>query len=120
MATGYLKWIMDETPRRKEEVKEVEDEVDSGSGQGKGGVSGEEKKKRRKRPVVIPYVKGVSETIRRVFQKFDIPLYFKPTNTLRQHICCTNTARCLPKLYQLNVMLPHCAHPKHTKHVPSA
>ena len=54
--------------------------MDRDSGQNSRGVSGEEKK-RRKRQIVIPYIKGVSETIRRVFHKFDIPMYFKAHET---------------------------------------
>ena len=35
-------------------------------------------------PVVIPYVKGVSEQLRRVLKGYGVKVYFKPTNTLRQ------------------------------------
>ncbi len=35
-------------------------------------------------PIVIPYIKGVSEELRRVFKRYEVPTYFKPTNTLRQ------------------------------------
>ena len=31
-----------------------------------------------------PYIKGVSEQIRRVFKQYDVPAYFKPINTLHQ------------------------------------
>ena len=34
--------------------------------------------------MVIPYVKGMSEQRRRVFGGVGVPVYFKPTNTLRQ------------------------------------
>lgn len=40
--------------------------------------------KKKVYPVVIPYVKGVSEQLRRTFKRFEVPLYFKPSNTLRQ------------------------------------
>ena len=40
------------------------------------------KEKSKNIPVVIPYVKGFSEQMRRVFGKYGIPTYFKPTNTL--------------------------------------
>ena len=39
---------------------------------------------KKKYPVVLPYVKGVSKQLRRVFRSFDIPAYFKLTNTLWQ------------------------------------
>ena len=44
----------------------------------------QEDNKRRKRLLVISYVKSIPESIRRVFKRYDVPLYFKPTNTLRQ------------------------------------
>ena len=34
--------------------------------------------------VVLPYVRGISEKLRRVFRSFDIAAYFKLTNTLWQ------------------------------------
>ena len=43
-----------------------------------------EKEKKQKIPVVIPYIKNFSEQLRRIFGKYGIPTYFKPTNTLRQ------------------------------------
>ena len=43
-----------------------------------------DKERNKKIPVVIPYIKGFSEQIRRVLGKDVIPTYFKPTNTLRQ------------------------------------
>ncbi|CAI5669152.1 unnamed protein product [Oreochromis niloticus] len=45
-----------------------------------------EDKKDRRNNVVIPYVAGVSEKLRRVFSKHDIPVYFRPSNTLRQKL----------------------------------
>ena len=38
----------------------------------------------RKYPVVIPYIQGVSEQLRRIFKGHGIPTYFRPVNTLRQ------------------------------------
>ena len=34
--------------------------------------------------MVLPYVRGISEQLRRVVRSFDILAYFKPTNTLWQ------------------------------------
>ena len=62
----------------------------------KAGVEGKEKtrtemskegNKRRERPVVIPYVKGIYLSRSGVFKRY-VPLYFKPTNTLRQLLVC--------------------------------
>ena len=73
---GYLDWILRELKednsdegevKRPEPVKETSD-----------------KERNKKIPVVIPYIKGFSEQIRRVLGKYSIPTYFKPTNTLRQ------------------------------------
>ncbi|XP_064635226.1 uncharacterized protein LOC135492606 [Lineus longissimus] len=35
-------------------------------------------------PVVLPYIKGFSEELRRILKGYNIQAYFKPTNTLRQ------------------------------------
>ncbi len=40
--------------------------------------------KKRKFLVVIPYIKGVSEELRKLFNRYEVPMYFKPTNILRQ------------------------------------
>ena len=72
---GYPDWILRELKennsdegkvKRPEPVKETSD-----------------MERNKKIPVVIPYIKGFSEQIRRVLGKYGIPSYFKPTNTLR-------------------------------------
>ena len=42
------------------------------------------KDRSKKIPLVIPYVKGFSEQTRQALEKYGIPTYFKPANTLRQ------------------------------------
>ena len=39
---------------------------------------------RKARPVVIPYIRGVSEEIRRIMKQYSLQVFFKPVNTLRQ------------------------------------
>ena len=39
---------------------------------------------KKKYPVVLSYVGGILEQLRRVFRSFDIPAYFNPTNILQQ------------------------------------
>ena len=40
-------------------------------------------KTKKSYPVVISYVKGVSEQVRKVMRGYGVKVYFKPTNTLR-------------------------------------
>lgn len=42
------------------------------------------KGKTKKFPVVISYLKSVSKNLRGVFNQHGVPLFFKPSNTLRQ------------------------------------
>ena len=42
------------------------------------------KERSKKIPNVIQYIKGFLKQLRRVFGKYGIPTYFKPTNTCRQ------------------------------------
>ncbi len=41
---------------------------------------------KRKFPAVVPYIRGVAEQLRRVFKHYDVPAYFKPSNTIKQHL----------------------------------
>ena len=72
---GYLDWILwdlkNENNNRKEEGKRSEEAQVTPN-----------KERAKKIPVVIPYIKGFSEQIRRVFRRYGTPTYFKPTNTL--------------------------------------
>ncbi|XP_049914604.1 uncharacterized protein LOC126398968 [Epinephelus moara] len=65
---GYPSWTFVKTAARNRKNK----------------VGDEEKSKRNN--IVIPYVSGVSEKLGRIFNKHRIPVYFKPSNTLRQRL----------------------------------
>ena len=73
---GYPNWILRELKEDNSDEREVKrpEPVTETS----------DKERNKKIPVVIPYIKGFSEQIRRVLGKYGIPTYFKPTNTLRQ------------------------------------
>ena len=45
-----------------------------------------ERRKDKRKNIVIPNVSGVSEKLRRIFNKHQIPVSFKPSNTLRQKL----------------------------------
>ena len=72
---GYLDWILrdlkSEHNNRKEEGKRSEEAQVT-----------PDKERAKKIPVVIPYIKGFLEQIRRGFGRYGTPTYFKPTNTL--------------------------------------
>ena len=72
----YPDWILCELKEDNSDVREVKrpEPVKETS----------DKERNKKIPVVIPYIKGFSEQIRRVLGKYGIPTYFKQTNTLRQ------------------------------------
>ena len=40
--------------------------------------------RKKKFPIVLPYIRGVSEQLRRTFKGYDVPAFFKPSNTIRQ------------------------------------
>ena len=74
---GYPDWILpelkDENNDREEEGKRSEETQVT-----------PDKEKAKKIPIVIPYIKGFSEQIRRVLGQYGTPTYFKLTNMLRQ------------------------------------
>ena len=93
---GYLDWMLVDSP--------VPDELDPGQEDGDDVKDGEEEKEveqrvppttvtleghmcqwsRRNPQVMLPYVRGISEQLRKDFKSFDMPAYFKLTNTLWQ------------------------------------
>ena len=72
---GYPDWILRELDRQEEK---------NNGQQTSGGSKTKDREKTKQFPVVIPYIKGFSEEVRRVFGNYNIPTYFKPANTLRQ------------------------------------
>ena len=68
--------MLAETREEIKEKKREEEEVTTVT----SGVKREDKK----RPVIIPYIRGFSKELKRTFGGYRIPTYFKPTNTLRQ------------------------------------
>ena len=73
---GYPDWLLAETREEIREKKREEEETTTV----KTGVKREDKK----RLVIIPYIRGFSEELKRSFGGYGIPTYFKPTNTLHQ------------------------------------
>ena len=47
-----------------------------------------EEKVERRGKVVIPYIKGTSERLGRIYKKYDIETIYKPTRTLKNILCC--------------------------------
>ena len=73
---GYPEWMLADT---REEIKEKKREEEEATTVTTGA-----KREDKKRPVIIPYIRGFSEELKRPFGGYVIPTYFKPTNTLRQ------------------------------------
>ena len=69
---GYPKWSFDKVSKRKELAN------------AKKGNSKDNNGKVSKGQVVLPYVKGTSEALRRIFNSYGVRACFKPTQTLRQ------------------------------------
>ena len=47
-----------------------------------------EERTERRGKVVLPYVKGISETLARVYKRYDIETIHKPSTTLKNLLCC--------------------------------
>ena len=73
---GYPDWML---ATIREEIKEKKSEEEEAT-----TVTTGVKREDEKRPVIIPYIRGFSEELKRTFGGYGIPTYFKPTNTLRQ------------------------------------
>ncbi|XP_072050180.1 leucine-rich repeat serine/threonine-protein kinase 1-like [Amphiura filiformis] len=74
-ACGYRKWTFEKALHKpKSPTKDDASHT---------ATAGEEK---RRHNVTIPYVSELSEKIRRIFRGYQIPVSFKPTNTLRQKL----------------------------------
>ena len=73
---GYPDWMLAETREEIKEEQREEEEVTT--------VTTGVKRENKKRPVIIPYIRGFSEELKRTFGEYSIPTHFKPTNTLRQ------------------------------------
>ena len=65
-ANGYKPWMM-EIPKKK-----VKDKSTTGKSTGI-----------RIPPIALPYIKGLSENLQRLFRSHDVPTYHKPVNTLK-------------------------------------
>ena len=71
---GYPSWLLKDPKQPAEEQQPSRQAATLPS-------SGTSKKKY---PVVMPYIRGFSEELRRILKGYDIPAYFKPSNTLGQ------------------------------------
>ena len=72
---SYPDWMLALT---REEIKEKREEEEATVET--TGAKGEDKK----RPVIIPHIRGFSEELKRTFGGYGMPTYFKPMNTLHQ------------------------------------
>ena len=84
---GYPDWLIYSivsTQHSLESTTSVPRNDNSDYGQDTVRDTATKKSTSKKSPVVLPYIKGVSEQIRRIFKQYDIPIYFKPMNTLHQ------------------------------------
>ena len=74
-ACGYPSWAIRKATAEKVTTNKDNRQINTGTVNQKG-----------KKPVVLPYLQGLSEALRRKFATYHIPVYFKPQNTLRQQL----------------------------------
>ena len=83
-ANGYPEWMLDEPDQEDPNEQNNTEEPTQGNNDNRCNHPDRSTTTPKKYPVVIPYIKGLSEQLRRMFKKFNVPVYFKPNNTLRQ------------------------------------
>ncbi len=64
-------------------VTQTEATVESGENSTDGAVVASLNPPKRKFPVCMPYIRGVAEQLRKAFKHYDVPAYFKPSNTIK-------------------------------------
>ena len=67
-ANGYAPWMLSIPNKKEEPPKEIQQDRES----------------RKQPPIGLPYIKGISEPLQRIFKKHGVAIYHKPINTLRQ------------------------------------
>ena len=70
---GYPNWMLAETMEETKEMTREEEEATT--------VTNGMKREEKKRLMVIPYIRGFSEELKRNFGGYGISTYFRPTNT---------------------------------------
>ena len=72
----YPAWMLvKENGERKKNLRETQGRDEAFSTSEKGRI-----------PLKIPYIRGLSEQVRRLYKNYNIPSYYKPFNTLRQQL----------------------------------
>ncbi len=88
LGTPVLDQTSNDTPDPA--VTQTEATVESGENSTDAAVVASLNPPKRKFPVVVPYIRGVAEQLRRVFKHYDLPAYFKPSNTIKQLLVWPN------------------------------
>ncbi|XP_060756880.1 uncharacterized protein LOC132867932 [Neoarius graeffei] len=52
----------------------------------KRNITDKDDNRNKRKNIVIPYISGLSEKLRRIFYKHNIPVHFRPNNTLKQKL----------------------------------